>query len=77
MPTNKTTTDCSEERGRCCSSIFRIEKLDDCCATCRVLIPNPEPTTTTELYLATDSFFTINLNCVCAIKCLNDSYVNL
>ncbi len=56
------------------SSVFRIEKVNDCCITCRVLAPNPD-TTSVFPYVATDSFFTINLNCVGAIKCLDDTYV--
>ena len=57
------------------STIFRIEKLDDCCATFRVLTQNSD-TTAVNPYLATDSFFTIDLKCVCIIRCLNDTYVD-
>ena len=56
------------------STVFRLEKLDDCCATFRVLAENPEPTALTP-YVATNSFFTINLNCVCALRCLPDTFV--
>lgn len=55
------------------SSIFRVEKLDECCATCRVLTFNSE----TNTYTATNSFFTINLDCVCSIRCLDDTFVDL
>ena len=55
------------------SSICRVEKLDGCCATCRVLTYD----TATSSYTATNSFFTINLNCVCCIRCLDDTYVDL
>jgi hypothetical protein len=55
------------------SSICRVEKLDGCCATCRVLSYNSE----TSSYSATNSFFTINLNCVCCIRCLEDTFVDL
>lgn len=55
------------------SSIFRIEKIDNNCATFRVLIPCPKEAKTE--YIATDSFFTMNLGCVCAIKCLEDTFV--
>ena len=48
------------------SSIFRLESIDDCCCTCRVL--NFENGT----YTSTNIFFTINLKCVSAIKCYND-----
>ena len=68
MPTSRdpATTDTS--------TIFRIEKLDDCCATCRVLTANTEPNATYP-YQSTDSFFTINLNSVCILRCLDDTYV--
>ena len=26
-------------------------------------------------YVTTNSFFTMNLNCVCALRCLNDTFV--
>ena len=52
------------------STIFRLEKLDGCCATCRVLVVNEDNT-----YNATNSFFTINLDCLCCIRCLDDTYI--
>lgn len=58
------------------SNIFRVENLDGCCCTCRILIPNDLPESEISPYIATDSFFTINLNCVCAISCLPDVFVN-
>lgn len=56
------------------SSIFRIEKIDGCCATFRVLIPNTD-TTVAFPFEATNSFFTMNLNCVCSLRCLQDTYI--
>jgi len=56
------------------SNIFRVEKVDECCATFRVLIPNSDVTSQFP-YDSTNSFFTINLNCVCTIRCLQDTYV--
>ena len=56
------------------STVFRLEKLDDCCATFRVLAPNTD-TTSSFPYEATNSFFTINLSCVCIIRCLEDTFV--
>lgn len=53
------------------SNIFRVEKVDGCCATLRVLVFNPE----TNTYTSTNSFFTINTNCCCSIKCLADTFV--
>ena len=57
------------------SNVFRLEKLDETCATFRVLAPNTD-TTSNFPYISTNSFFTINLNCVCIIRCLEDTYVD-
>lgn len=56
------------------STVFRVEKVDGCCATFRVLAPNPD-TTSVNPYVSTDSLFTINANCICSIRCLNDTFV--
>lgn len=56
------------------SNVFRIEKIDGCCATFRVLSPNTD-TGSIYPYEATNSFFTMNLNCICALRCLQDTYV--
>ncbi len=74
MPTTKEDVICGDE-GVVCSNVFRIEKLDGCCATFRVLAPNPDTTQPNIPYVATNSFFTMNLNCCCALRCLNDTYV--
>ncbi len=58
------------------SSIFRVENLEGNCCTCRILAPNPDTTEVAEPYVATTNFFTINLDCVSAIKCLADTYVS-
>lgn len=59
------------------SSVFRIENLDDNCATFRVLAPNPETSeATTFPYVSTNDFFTINLDCIGALKCLEDTFVS-
>lgn len=52
------------------SHIFRVEKLDDCCCTCRVLTVDSN-----NNYTATNSFFTINLDCLCSIRCLDDTFI--
>ena len=69
MPISKDPTEVTT------STIFRVEKVDDNCATFRVLAKNPDVTDTTSPYIATNSFFTMNLGCCCAIRCLNDTYV--
>lgn len=56
------------------SNVFRVESLDECCCTCRILAPS---TTTEDGYISTGEFFTINLECVGALKCLADTYVEL
>lgn len=58
------------------STAFRVEEVDECCCTCRVLAPSTDTTDNSD-FDATNDFFTINLNCVSAIKCLNDTYVDL
>ena len=72
MPISKDITTCEEETD--CSNVFRVEKVEDNTATFRVLAPNTE---TTSLYpnVSTNSFFTINLDCICVIRCLNDTCV--
>ena len=55
------------------SDIFRVEALDECCCTCRLLYRDPS---TTEL-INTGEFATIDLNCVGAIRCLADTFIEL
>jgi len=57
-----------------CSNVFRVEKVDGNCCTCRVLQDNPD-TTSLNPYIATNSFFTMDLSCVCCIRCLTDTFV--
>ncbi len=58
------------------STVFRVEKIDGCCATFRVLTTNPDTTEVATIpYIATNSFFTMNLNCCCLLRCLNDTFV--
>lgn len=52
------------------STVFRVEKIDGCCCTFRVLVSNEDGS-----YSSTDSFFTMNLECVCSIRCLPDTLV--
>ena len=54
------------------SPVFRVEKLDNCCCTCRVLVPSTGDVVT---YTSTDSFFTVDINCICVLKCLADTFV--
>ena len=64
------------------SPIFRVEKIDGCCALLRVLRIVPEPNAkeaditvafSRDVKLAkTDSFITVDLNCFCGIQCIED-----
>ncbi len=58
-----------------CSSVFRVEKIEGNCTTFRVLVPNHGPDSCNMPFLATNSFFTMDLGCVCAVRCLNDTFV--
>ena len=75
MPTTRDDS-VSDDDKPTTSSVFRVEKIDGCCCTFRVLRretgdANESKTT----YEATNSFFTMNLNCVCALRCLPDTFV--
>lgn len=76
MPTSKDVqTNCSGEASSdTCSTVFRVEKLEGNCCTFRVLAENPDQTSTSP-FIATNSFFTMDCDCLCAIRCLNDCYV--
>lgn len=60
----------TSEEGDGTSSVFRVEAVEDCCCTCRVLRP------VGDTYEATNSFFTINLNCIGMIQCLDDIFIS-
>ena len=82
MPTCKDNTlACSNTTGENetaeCSNVFRVEKLEGNCCTFRVLAPNPDTTCcNSQPWLATKSFFTMNLDCCCVVRCLSDCYVD-
>lgn len=75
MPTSKENVACGQS-GVECSSVFRVEKINGNCATFRVLTTNPDETEVATIpYVATNSFFTMNLDCCCVLKCLPDTYI--
>jgi hypothetical protein len=74
MPITKDTTTSCTAATTTCSSVFRVEKVDGNCCTCRVLTDNTDSTSLNP-YVATNSFFTMNLDCICCIRCLSDTYV--
>ena len=73
MPTTREDVVCGDE-GVTCSNVFRVEKIDGCCATFRVLALNTD-TTSLYPYVATNSFFTMDLKCCCCLRCLPDTYI--
>ncbi len=77
MPITKDViANCSGEGNTAtCSSVFRVEKIEGNCCTFRVLADNTDPTSLYP-YVATNSFFTMDCSCLCAIRCLSDTYVD-
>ncbi len=77
MPTTKDAqTNCSgEQSSETCSTVFRVEKVEGNCCTFRVLEANSD-TTSLLPYVATNSFFTMDCSCLCAVRCLSDTYVD-
>lgn len=57
------------------STVFRVEKVEEGTATLRVLAPNPD-TGSIFPYVRTDSFIIVNSSCLCAIRCLADTFVD-
>ena len=49
------------------TSVFRVESVNDNSIKVRLLELNPDGT-----YTNTNTFATINLGCICAIRCLQD-----
>ena len=74
MPTTKDSTATCDDGTTGCSNVFRVEKLEGNCCTFRVLQDNPD-TTSLYPYTATNSVFTISLDCICALRRLTDTYV--
>lgn len=58
------------------SSVFRVEKVDGCCVTVLILKENPDGKDKTRPFVSTGQFATINLDCVCVLKCLPDVIVD-
>ncbi len=73
MPVSRTNSSCEGNQESSC--VFRVEKVDGCCVTFRVLAPAIE-TNCIYPYVATDSIFTMDLNCCCCVRCLNDTFVD-
>lgn len=76
MPVSKdSTTSCDGSTvSPECSTVFRVEKIEGNCCTFRVLQDNPDATSLYP-YIATNSMFTMDLKCVCCLRCLTDTFV--
>ena len=57
------------------SDVLRVENVNNTCATFRVLAPSLDANALFP-YVATDSFVTVNTSCVCALRCLPDTFVD-
>lgn len=53
------------------STTFRVENVECNCATFRVLAPAEEGSTCP--YVLTNSYFTLDIDCILALQCLNDA----
>jgi len=74
MPITKDDTSACTAASDTCSTVFRVEKVEGNTATFRVLAPNPD-TTSLYPYVSTNSFFTMDLDCLCVCRCLSDTYI--
>ena len=54
------------------TSVFRVENVSNNCVTLRLLQEQDDGT-----YTNTNEFATINIDCICAIRCLADAFVPL
>ena len=57
------------------SNVFRVENVNGCCATLRILESTVDNDVTT--FTATNEFVTVNLECFCIIRCLSDTFVEI
>lgn len=53
------------------SNVYRIQKINNNCITLLIL-----GITNDNQYFNTNSYITINTNCICAVKCLDDTIVD-
>ena len=60
----------SSTYGDSSSSYFRIQSVSDDCVTLLIL------ENTSDGYISTGEFITINISCICAVKCIEDVVVN-
>ena len=61
------TANYSDGENNLTSTIFRVEKVRDCCCKLRILAGDGITNVT-----ATNNFITVNLKCMCCVQCLDD-----
>lgn len=74
LPTNRNEGGC-EEFDKSCT--LRVEKVEDGTATFRALKDCGFDDGGHKKFESTDSFITIKLGCICALRCLHDTFVDL
>ena len=52
------------------SSYFRVREVDDNCCTLEIL------ESIDNTYTSTGQTIVVNINCICAVKCIEDVYIN-
>ncbi len=57
------------------SNIFRVENVSGCCATLRIL--TSQVVEEVPVYTATNEFVTVNLECFCILRCLDDTFLEI
>jgi spore coat protein Z len=65
-----------DQTGEETSSVFRVEKVQDCCAVLRILRPIPDIEEDNFSFVSTNQFITVDTSCFCAIRCLPDTNIN-
>ncbi|MDM5153863.1 CotY/CotZ family spore coat protein [Bacillus sp. DX1.1] len=58
------------------SEFFRVESVDDCCAVLRVLKLEDSGNLGICKFNKTDQCIIVDLNCFCAIACVEDTVIN-
>jgi len=78
FPTEREDSGCIGEENLSC--VFRVEDVKCDVVTCRVLIPVEEAieeVCNSVRFLSTNSFFTLKIADISAIRCLSDTFVDL
>ena len=74
-PIERNEDGCHEESEKSC--VLRVERVEDGVAVFRALIDCGKHVDHKERFKSTDSFITIKLACICALRCLKDTFVDI